>query len=769
MKRVSSVWNHLVTNLSDEMDLQDESDPSAINQTMQKRLISKAEKALEISDGKCIEAYNALALYKAKSFEEALNLYRQAQAQYKEYYSSALEKHQKEMFRSKKKKAIWYNHDLRQFMRSVIGEANCLRKMGKYEQALEALMRCYELDSENHYGWISYINYQYHIPECLMRLGRWREAKKFMKKNLSLFDSASAKVLMWSYALCQYVLKHMTPFTSCLEYASWTGENQTLKHAIGLAAVTSPLVYEYLMGIRKLAPIRISKTLRSNSMETVPETSQLQYISDHLDLWLSVPGALDWAFKNCNTLYAEITMRKKENMLKRKNTFPNDPYRNLIKLYSRNWLVNSKIPKTLSSHNNGDHTLLHSAIELNNIDILRLLLDNLALVNNSTFGYACKLDREKVVQVLCERTNPVIIQELKFQGTVDPLEIVCSSGLWATLKSLLIHVSKTKLVVPQNVLHRCMLYVLNSTEYDCMHGGKTCNRCMADKNFKHLPSANFEKCIDIIMMFGWDSFKELPNLESFKKKNLTSRLKKINNHLLALSPYGYSFSDADVGLVIQLNKYNYVATYDQMTSELLKDIGNDEFQQGKYTEALIIYKKALNKNDKPEIKYILHSNIAQCYINIKQYKSALEHANKCIEENPSFVKGYARKATALEMMDRKTEALEVLEIALSKEPNNDLLLKLKQEIEANLEQPKMHHVHRHRRHRDICPDCGKERRIPKICGSCGEYATMYCGACRNVRYCSEECQREDWDEHKYDCCWAELHQEDDSSEDNEHQ
>ncbi|KAF0973354.1 hypothetical protein FDP41_008561 [Naegleria fowleri] len=84
-----------------------------------------------------------------------------------------------------------------------------------------------------------------HIPECLMRLGKWREAYQFMKKKKELLELSSSKVLLWSFALCDFVLERRTPNhysgEDIIKYAE-TYHNDQLAHI-------------------KLAKARISKTL----------------------------------------------------------------------------------------------------------------------------------------------------------------------------------------------------------------------------------------------------------------------------------------------------------------------------------------------------------------------------------------------------------------------------------------------------------------------------------------------------------------------------
>lgn len=43
-----------------------------------------------------------------------------------------------------------------------------------------------------------------------------------------------------------------------------------------------------------------------------------------------------------------------------------------------------------------------------------------------------------------------------------------------------------------------------------------------------------------------------------------------------------------------------------------------------------------------------------------------------------------------------------------------------------------------------------------ICCVCKNPGSKMCSKCYNVRYCSEECQKQDWSEHKNDCKYPEL-------------
>jgi hypothetical protein len=49
------------------------------------------------------------------------------------------------------------------------------------------------------------------------------------------------------------------------------------------------------------------------------------------------------------------------------------------------------------------------------------------------------------------------------------------------------------------------------------------------------------------------------------------------------------------------------------------------------------------------------------------------------------------------------------------------------------------------------PGPPKEASPPLLCIACNNPGTKRCGGCGNARYCSEECQKRDWKQHKAIC------------------
>jgi stress-induced-phosphoprotein 1 len=58
---------------------------------------------------------------------------------------------------------------------------------------------------------------------------------------------------------------------------------------------------------------------------------------------------------------------------------------------------------------------------------------------------------------------------------------------------------------------------------------------------------------------------------------------------------------------------------------------------------------------------------------MKQYEKALEDAEKCLQLNQGFARGYQRKGTALFYLDKLDEAIETYENGLQVDPNNAAL------------------------------------------------------------------------------------------------
>jgi tetratricopeptide (TPR) repeat protein len=78
--------------------------------------------------------------------------------------------------------------------------------------------------------------------------------------------------------------------------------------------------------------------------------------------------------------------------------------------------------------------------------------------------------------------------------------------------------------------------------------------------------------------------------------------------------------------------------------ETLKQQGNDAFKAGKYNNALDLYSKAIAVEESAA----LYSNRSATHLKLKDAAAALKDADKCIELDPQWHKGWFRKGQALE-------------------------------------------------------------------------------------------------------------------------
>ncbi|EEC80073.1 hypothetical protein OsI_21792 [Oryza sativa Indica Group] len=106
---------------------------------------------------------------------------------------------------------------------------------------------------------------------------------------------------------------------------------------------------------------------------------------------------------------------------------------------------------------------------------------------------------------------------------------------------------------------------------------------------------------------------------------------------------------------------------DQEAADHHRDRGNDFFKQKRYQEAAMHYTEAMKKNPKDPRVF---SNRAQCHIYLGALPEGLEDADKCIALDPTFLKGYLRKAKVQLLMGNYEIALATYVEGLKCDPNN---------------------------------------------------------------------------------------------------
>ncbi|KAK9717136.1 Hsp90 cochaperone [Basidiobolus ranarum] len=102
------------------------------------------------------------------------------------------------------------------------------------------------------------------------------------------------------------------------------------------------------------------------------------------------------------------------------------------------------------------------------------------------------------------------------------------------------------------------------------------------------------------------------------------------------------------------------AYYSPELSDKAREAGNELFKKSNFAEAVKQFTEAIKRNDKDPRAY---SNRAACYTKLMAFHEALKDCESCITIDPSFVKGYIRKA-AIEFLKREyTKCIETCETA----------------------------------------------------------------------------------------------------------
>ncbi|KAL8172286.1 hypothetical protein V2J09_024090 [Rumex salicifolius] len=107
--------------------------------------------------------------------------------------------------------------------------------------------------------------------------------------------------------------------------------------------------------------------------------------------------------------------------------------------------------------------------------------------------------------------------------------------------------------------------------------------------------------------------------------------------------------------------------FDPKIAEEEREKGNECFKLQQYPEAIRHYTEAMKRNPKDPKAY---SNRAACYTKLGALPEGLKDAEKCIELDPTFAKGYTRKGAVQFFMKEYDKALETYQEGLKHDPNN---------------------------------------------------------------------------------------------------
>ena len=98
-----------------------------------------------------------------------------------------------------------------------------------------------------------------------------------------------------------------------------------------------------------------------------------------------------------------------------------------------------------------------------------------------------------------------------------------------------------------------------------------------------------------------------------------------------------------------------------------KDQGNNCFKTKDFAGAIDFYTQALGES---ATDHTIMGNRSAAYYQLKKYEEALTDAEKCIEVQPDWSKGYQRKGMVLQATGKLDEAIEQYKVGVEKDPAN---------------------------------------------------------------------------------------------------
>jgi tetratricopeptide (TPR) repeat protein len=139
--------------------------------------------------------------------------------------------------------------------------------------------------------------------------------------------------------------------------------------------------------------------------------------------------------------------------------------------------------------------------------------------------------------------------------------------------------------------------------------------------------------------------------------------------------------------LLHLNKQKDYWDFDKFSDKLdacllRKNQGNDYFKAKKYNQALRKYKRGLEfvestynaseeeKKKVTEMKVLLNLNLAQCNLNLREWKTAIENCNKALEHDKANPKAFFRRGVARSALDEWSLASADFDKALELSPGD---------------------------------------------------------------------------------------------------
>ncbi|KAI8065522.1 hypothetical protein BC940DRAFT_276147 [Gongronella butleri] len=119
------------------------------------------------------------------------------------------------------------------------------------------------------------------------------------------------------------------------------------------------------------------------------------------------------------------------------------------------------------------------------------------------------------------------------------------------------------------------------------------------------------------------------------------------------------------------------AYHDPALADKAREAGNAFFKESKWPEAIEQYTEAIKRNENDVRPY---SNRAVCYLKLMAIHEAEKDANKCIELDPNFARGYIRKAAVQFAKKEFQECIDTLEQAREHDTDGKCTREIQQQL-----------------------------------------------------------------------------------------
>ncbi|OZJ02857.1 hypothetical protein BZG36_03218 [Bifiguratus adelaidae] len=119
------------------------------------------------------------------------------------------------------------------------------------------------------------------------------------------------------------------------------------------------------------------------------------------------------------------------------------------------------------------------------------------------------------------------------------------------------------------------------------------------------------------------------------------------------------------------------AYYDPKLAEEARNAGNELYKKNDWPGAIQQYTESIKRNDKDVRAY---SNRSACYLKLLALSEAMKDAEKCIELDPEFARGYTRKAAVEFAKKDYSECLETCMLAKEKDKDGKLSHEIQQQM-----------------------------------------------------------------------------------------